>query len=203
MRIVERPMLGYYEPLAQASAPFSVARVLWVRTAPGSTKRVRAAIRRLVATTADGNAAWDIREFAELLQPELQPWRVTAGLFACLGILAAVVAGVGIYGTVGYETSQRFMEIGIRRALGADGVSIMRLVVWGALARVLLGVAIGAGLALAMGRVAGTLLYGVSPLDPPALAGAAAGLAVIAAIACVVPVRRSVRVDPRLVLDAG
>jgi predicted permease len=121
----------------------------------------------------------------------------TVGLF---GLLALVLASVGIYGVVAYSTRQRTHEIGIRMALGAAPSAIFRLVIGHGLRLVLLGVAFGLAAAFAVMRLLSSLLFGVSASEPFTFASVILLLAAVALFACYFPARRAMRVDPIVAL---
>jgi predicted permease len=118
---------------------------------------------------------------------------VLAGLF---GIAALLLAAVGLYGVTAYTVAQRTQEIGIRMALGADRVNVVRMVLAGASRRVLAGLILGVPLAIGAGRLISAKLYGVSSWDPMALGIAAAALAISAFFAAVIPARRAASISP-------
>ena len=106
------------------------------------------------------------------------------------------MAAVGVYSMVSYIFSQRAHEMGIRIALGARMASIVRLVVGVGLRVVLAGLLTGTAIALALGKLIGSQLYGVSPRDPAVLAAVSIVLIAVAVVACLVPAWRATRVDP-------
>jgi predicted permease len=125
-------------------------------------------------------------------------------LLVLLGILALVLAAVGLYGVLAYLVGQRSREIGVRRALGATGASIASLILGEGLRFVGLGVLVGLAAAFATTRFLGTLLYGLSPTDPVTLGVAATILLTVGALAAWAPARRAMRVDPAVTLrDEG
>lgn len=114
-------------------------------------------------------------------------------VFACIGFTLALV---GVYGVISYSVAQRIQEIGIRMALGAAPRDVLRMVIGQGLVPVALGVVIGAGAALGLTRLVASQLYGVKPADPATFIGATALVLIVAVLACCVPARRAMRVDP-------
>jgi putative ABC transport system permease protein len=136
------------------------------------------------------------------LEPEYRPWRLGASLFTAFGLLALLVAVIGIYSTVSYAVNQRTHEFGVRVALGARMGDVLRLVVGEGMRVVAIGVIVGVGLALAAGKLVAALLYGVAPYDPAVMLFASATLLVVAALAALAPAWRAARVDPVTALRA-
>jgi ABC-type antimicrobial peptide transport system permease subunit len=134
------------------------------------------------------------------LEPEMRPWRLGATLFTAMGILALLVAAVGVYSVIAYSVSQRAHEMGVRIALGARLGDIARLVVGEGLRTIAIGIAAGIALALAAGKLIASLLYGISPRDPAVMIGAAVILALIGIAASVIPALRAARVEPATAL---
>ena len=133
---------------------------------------------------------------AAAMEPEYRPWQLGATLFTLFGVLAAVVAGIGVFSSVSYAVNQRMHEFGVRVALGATWKRIVRDVVGSGLRTVLVGVVAGIVLALATGKLIASLMYGVSPRDPFAMLVASGCLLVIATLACLMPAWRAGRSDP-------
>src|SRR5579883_211957 len=152
-------------------------------------------LRRTMLET-NGSLAFEFQAFRNEIEDSLLRERLMARLSGFFGFLAAVLATVGLYGVISYMVARRQSEIGIRIALGADRSGIVRLVLKETL--LLLGAGLGAGcvLTLAAARTASTLLYGLKPYDPLAIAVAIGGLVAIALIASTVPAWRAAHVEP-------
>ena len=118
---------------------------------------------------------------------------IIAGVF---GALALVLAAVGLYGVMAYFVSRRTREIGIRVALGAQRIDVLRLVISQGLKLVAIGAAIGLAGAFATSRVVQSLLYGMSSIDPATFIGGTLLLTAVTVLACYLPARRAARVDP-------
>jgi putative ABC transport system permease protein len=119
-----------------------------------------------------------------------------ATLSGFFGILAMLIAVIGLDGVMSYTVTRRRTEIGIRMALGADRARVVRLIVGEAAALLAIGLPLGAGLAVAGAYFAATLLYGVKPWDPATLAIATTGLGVVATVASWVPALRASWLEP-------
>jgi putative ABC transport system permease protein len=135
-----------------------------------------------------------------LLAESVSPRRLSMALLGVFAGLALALAAVGIYGVMSYVVSLRTNEIGIRMALGAKPGDIWRLVIGRGAGLAALGVAIGITGALALTKLLSSLLYAVKPTDPATFAGVAFLLGLIAVLACYVPARRAMRVDPMVAL---
>ena len=136
------------------------------------------------------------------LEPEYRPWRLGATLFTGLGVLALIVAMLGIYSTVSYGVTQRTHEFGVRIALGARVGDVLRQVVGEGIRTVAVGVGLGIALAIATGQLIEALLYGIAPRNPLVLACVSASLLVVVILAALVPAWRASRADPIMALRA-
>jgi macrolide transport system ATP-binding/permease protein len=168
--------------------------------ADGNPKNLIAAIRHEVKTLDDNLPPFNVVTLAENLDISLFPARFGALLLGGFGVLALVLATVGIYGVMSYSVSQRTHEIGIRMALGAQVNNVLKLVVGQGMVLALVGMAIGLAGAFAVTRVVKNLLYGVSATDLATFAVVALLLFVVALLACYVPARRATKVDPLVAL---
>ena len=151
------------------------------------------AIRRLVAKVDPSQPVYDVATMEARISESVSSRRFLMIALAAMAGLALGLAAVGIYGVVGYFTSRRAHEIGIRMALGASREDVVWLVVRQGLAAVLLGIVVGAGGALALTRLLSAMLYRVRPADPATFAAASLGLAGIALLAAYLPSRRVAR----------
>ena len=191
----ETPQPHVYLLFAQHPDSWLSRTALLVRTA-GDPERHLGIIRRELTAAAPEVPVVSLGTFGDQLNALLLPQRAAATLLGAFGILALLVAAVGIYGVVAYGVSRRTREIGIRMALGARPMGVLGLVMGEGLTRVATGVLIGLALALASSRIAETLLLGVSRTDPLAFAGASLILLAVAAVATLVPARRATAIDP-------
>ncbi|MFZ3255479.1 MAG: FtsX-like permease family protein, partial [Candidatus Acidiferrales bacterium] len=124
-----------------------------------------------------------------------------AGVFVGgFGVLALILAGIGIYGVLAYTTRQRTHEIGIRMALGAEPRDVLRLVLRQGLILAVLGLAIGLAASFALTRALSSQLFGISAADPLTFGAVALLLLAVALLACYIPARRAMRTDPMVAL---
>jgi ABC-type antimicrobial peptide transport system permease subunit len=130
------------------------------------------------------------------IRDSLQRERLMASLSGFFGFLAAILATIGLYGVISYMVVRRRNEIGIRMALGADRLRILALIMREAALLLGVGLAIGTPLALISTRTASTLLYGLTPYDPPTMGLAVLALAAVAAAASYLPAFRAARIQP-------
>jgi len=137
-----------------------------------------------------------IRTLQQQVEFRFEEERAVAGLAGLFGIVALVLAAVGLYGVTAYSVAQRTNEIGIRMALGADRAKVLRLVLGGAYRRVLVGLILGVPLAIGAGRLIAAELYGVSSWDPLALGVAASALAACSFFAAIIPAGRAASISP-------
>jgi hypothetical protein len=199
-RIVEDPETRYYVPLAQS--PFKLVPSIVIRATPTALGRASAELTKRIVAVAPRGAnvrAWTV---ADAFAPELRPWVVGAQLFLVLGLVALIVAAVGIYSVASYTMSQRANEIGIRIALGAKNSDIFKLAARGSLTVLGIGAVLGVVTAVALGRFVASLLFGVTTTDGISLAGAALLLVTLGVVASLVPAWRASQIDPVQTLKA-
>jgi predicted permease len=191
LQAAEPPMA--YGPISQFP-PAVVGDMIFIRSsAPLPT--VEAAVRRRIAAWRPGTGL-QFQVFQQRISDSLMRERLLAALSGFFGVLAALLASIGLYGVLAYQTIRRHNEIGIRLALGAARGQIMRLVLKEAALLVLVGLVIGLLGSLALGQAAASLLFGISPRDPLHLGAAAIALAAAAAIGSMIPARHASRLDP-------
>ena len=142
------------------------------------------------------------RSMAGLIGDRMAAFRLSAGVMSLFGIVALVLAGIGVYGLINYSVTERQQEIGVRVALGADRGQIYRLVLADAVKLTLAGLAIGVAAALPCAKLIGAQLYGVTPSDPTTYAAIMALLLTVGIAATLVPARRAARLDPIVALRA-
>jgi putative ABC transport system permease protein len=171
------------------------ALMLLVRTTgdpAGAAPALRAAVRELDPALA----VQGVQPLASILVEMTAQRRLNTILLSVFGVVAALLAAVGIYGLIAYSVSQRTRELGVRIALGASAGRVMRLVAGEGLLLAAAGVVLGLGAALLLGRSMSTMLYGVTASDPLTFAAIAAVAASTAVAASILPALRAVRIDP-------
>jgi putative ABC transport system permease protein len=144
----------------------------------------------------ESEAPVEISTLAELVGSSIARPRATSVLVGAFAILALLLAAVGVYGVMAYSVRERTQEIGIRMALGANAMSVFRLVIGQAIRLVLIGVAVGLVAAAALTRMLERLLFEVEPIEPWTFAATALILLLVATIASYVPARRGMRMAP-------
>jgi predicted permease len=137
-----------------------------------------------------------IRTMQEEVELSFDEERAVAGLAGLFGIVALILAAVGLYGVTAYTVAQKTNEFGIRMALGADRADVIQLVLRGAFQRVFIGLILGLPLAIGAGRLISAQLYGVSSWDPSALGVAAGALAICSFFAAIIPANRAASISP-------
>lgn len=187
---------GVYYPYHQEPSSFLA---LHVRTSE-ATAALAPALRRAVAVVDPELPVTGITDLREGLARSLSETRVFVAVVSTFAGLSLLLSLIGLYGLITHGVSQRSREMGIRLALGADRGEVARLVLSRAMVLAMLGVGVGTGVALLLGRALQGVLFGVSPSNPAALAGAATLLAAMSLLAAWIPARRAGRVDPMISL---
>ncbi len=170
-----------------------------VRTS-GEPSSVVASIREAVREAEPNLPLSDVKTQVEQIEQSLRMERLFARLFSFFGLLALLLASIGLYGVMSYSVSQRTNEIGIRMALGAQAGDVLRLVIGQGMILAVTGVALGIGGAIGLTRLIKSMLYEVSATDTVTFATIALLLIVVALVACYLPARRAVKIDPMVAL---
>ena len=199
-----RPM--FFVPLAQSvdyknelmarlelSSHYISAIMLVTNTPTGALEPL---LTKAIAEVDPNLTITSIRTMQQQVELSFDQERAVASLAGLFGIVALLLAAVGLYGVTAYTVNQRTNEIGVRMALGADRLKVIRLVLRGAFKRVLVGLLLGLPLAVGAGRLISAQLYGVSSWDPLALGVAACALAVCSFFAAIIPASRAASISP-------
>jgi putative ABC transport system permease protein len=165
-----------------------------------STQALTREIKRQLWALDKNVPVWNPAAMGEILSGALARRRFTTSLLSCFGVLALVLAAIGIYGVLGYQVSQRTGEIGIRMALGAQRRDVLMMVLNGGARLVSLGIALGLVGAASLSQFLRSQIYGISPNDPLTFGGVVLLVSLVALLACFVPTRRATRVDPMMAL---
>lgn len=192
----EAPLPFIYIPLAQEMQPNMTLLVRTVSDPSSVLPAMRSQLRQLDKDVA----VYSVKTMTEQIEAALSPDRMTAVLLGIFGAAALLLATVGLYGVMSYSVAQRTHEIGVRMALGAQALDVLRMVVRNGMTLSLIGLAIGLAAAFAFTRVMSTLLFEVTPTDALTYAIVSVGLLFVALLACYIPARRATKVDPLVAL---
>ncbi|HUE44230.1 MAG TPA: ABC transporter permease, partial [Candidatus Sulfotelmatobacter sp.] len=185
-----------YLPMTQEYAPFAT---LQVRTT-GDPDTLISAVRSGVQQLDTNLAITNVQTIREIMSDALWAPRMGAALLTLFGGLALILAAVGVYGVLSYSVNQQRHEIGIRRALGAQEGDVLRLVAGQGMRLAVVGLVVGLALAAVFARLLVSLLFGVSAIDPWTFIGVTFVLFAVALLACYIPARRALTVDPLIAL---
>jgi len=181
-----------YMPFLQSS----VGAFTLVARTDGEPGALAAGLRQALRAADPELPLYSVQTLAGRLAERAAERRLAVLLISVFAAVALALAAVGIYGVTSYAVTQRTQEIGIRMALGAERGHVLRMVLRHGAAMALLGVGIGLLVAFALARLVASLLFQVSPADPPTFSLVAALLVAVALLACWLPARRATRVDP-------
>ncbi|HEY7895012.1 MAG TPA: ABC transporter permease [Gemmatimonadaceae bacterium] len=195
--IVESQRQYFWTPVTPGMGSMNI----FVRTTGDAAAGV-ATVRRTMADLAPNLPYVEVKPFTDVLRPQLQPRLLGASMFSVFGLLALVLAAIGLYGLMSYLVGQRTRELGLRMALGAQRRDVLAIVLRRALGLTLGGLAIGLVGALASARLLTHLLYQVGADDPASLVGVIVVLVTTALVAAWIPAHRASRVDPMVALRA-
>jgi predicted permease len=193
-----------YVPFPRGYSPGVYLTVRFATDNPGSVAVATAGLRTALRRFDPDLPVLRLAPFADLVERNLDLWLVRMGavLFGTFGGIALLLAVVGVYGVKSYAVARRTREIGIRIALGAMPRDVFALIVKQGALQTAFAVLIGTGLSLLIGKVLASALFDVSPADPPILAASIGLLALSALLACYLPARRAIKVNPTDALRA-
>jgi putative ABC transport system permease protein len=193
----EPPQPTMYWPVAQIRATPSLAIVVRTQSDPDA---LASPVREAIAQIDPAQPIYDMQSLDQLVAKSLGQRRFTLTLMVLFGVIALVLSAIGIYGVMAFAVTQRTQEIGIRMALGASAVDVLKMVVGSGMLLAVIGVAVGLIGAFAVTRLMASLLFGVSPTDLMTFGLVTAGLLMVALLACYIPARRATKVDPLIAL---
>jgi predicted permease len=154
------------------------------------------AIRHVIYSNSTQNVIAKPRTMKEVIGVQLKNWQFSTTLFDIFAVVALLLASIGLYGVISYLVGQRTQEFGIRLALGAQRRDILGLVLSHGMKLALIGVALGLFAAYGLTRFLQKMLFGVTPTDPATFAVISLLVVFVAMLACIVPARRAMKVDP-------
>ena len=188
---------AYYMPYAQSPT----RNIGFAIRSHGEAPATTAAVQRVLSEIDPEMQAYDVFSMSERVEKSLNPRRAPMVLSLAFGLVALLLASVGLYGVLAYQVSQRTREIGIRMALGSDTGGILRMVLNEGALLVVMGLGAGLAGALVLRGVIASQLYGVGALDPVVMLGAIGVLGLTSLVACVGPALRAARVNPVVALS--
>jgi len=181
-----------YGPFWQAPPYYTT---ILLRTVGKPSQQIAAARQQIVEVDPD-LPLYNIKPMDTVITDSIVGIAYVAVMMAVLGVIALVLASVGVFGVMSYSVSERAHEIGIRLSLGAQTTDVLRMILRSGMTLTILGLAIGLPIAFALARTLASLLFGVEAADPFSFIGLPLILAAVAALACYLPARRAARLDP-------
>jgi len=174
--------------------------VVW---APGNPPGMEDKVRKALGSVDPNLVLYGVDPYSEVVANDFQQENMIATLTTLFGVLALLLAGIGLYGVMAYTVEQRTSEIGVRMAMGADRQRVIKMVLRGAFSQIGIGLALGIPAAIGAGKLMNDQLFGVKPWDPIMLALAALMLGLATLLASVIPARRAAGVEPMVALRNG
>ena len=174
--------------------------VVW---APGNPPGMEDKVRKALGSVDPNLVLYGVDPYSKVVANDFQQENMIATLTTLFGVLALLLAGIGLYGVMAYTVEQRTSEIGVRMAMGADRQRVIKMVLRGAFSQIGIGLALGIPAAIGAGKLMNDQLFGVKPWDPIMLASAALMLGLATLLASVIPARRAAGVEPMVALRNG
>jgi ABC-type antimicrobial peptide transport system permease subunit len=193
------PDMVVYEPVTQS---FLIGGGLVVR-ADSNVAEIGPTVMRIVRRLAPTAPIEHVMTYAQIKDESVAPRRLNAALVSSFGLLAVIIAAVGIAGVLAFSVSARTNEIGIRMSLGADSGRVQRMILSEGGVLLAIGLALGIAGAFGAAGVMRGLLYGVAPHDPVTFGGVAVMMALIGLVACWLPALRAARIDPAITMRSS
>jgi predicted permease len=199
---------GKYNSLGEAPMPavfrpqfrdYDTLCTLVVRT-NGDPRAIIPALRSEIQKMDATLPIYDVKTLTEHMDIPLFPARMAANVLGSFGVLALVLAAIGIYGVMSYVVAGRTREIGLRMALGAQFRHVRQLILRQGMMLATIGLVLGLGIVFVLARFLKSMLYGISPSDPLTFTTITILLAGVALLACLIPAQRATRVDPMVAL---
>ena len=198
--VVTTPLPQAYVPHAQVASGNYYLRMMLVVRAGLDPLSLVSGVRAELRAMDPRRPLYDVRTEEDLIAANIAPRRFALTLIGLFGGLALLVASIGIYGVISYRVTESTRELGIRMALGALKSDVLRMVLGSGLRLVLIGIAVGSIVAMAVARVTASFLFHISAYDPVTFALVVVIFIVVAVAACLIPARRATNVDPMVAL---